>query len=470
MKKLLREPDILEIQKFPNNYSNDTKPLEFTERNWSMLSIANLWIGIIVSIPVYMLASGLIASGMSWWEALITVVLGHTIVIIPSVLLGHCGTKYGISYPMLSKLIFGINGNILPTLIRALLGIFWFSIQCWIGGEAVNTILQTIIPAFNYSFISFAIFIIINLYIAYTGNTALKNMANYAAPVLIILGVIVIIWGYTVSGGFIELFSGINTKSTGNFWSYFLPALSAMIAFDSTIAINFSDFTRNVTRQRQQVLGQFLGAPFITAFIVFVGICGTSASIKAFGSPIWNPAVLVSKFDSPLIRIGFSFFILLATLTTNVVANLIPPGIIINNLLSKFISYKKAIIIVCLLAIFIQPWNILSNPSNYIYSVLGGFATFLGPMTGIYLAGYWIEYKTDINLVDLYKNTNSIYNYTRGINLPATFILIVTTLFLFNCKYIHKLEFFYNNAYLLGLISAMIIYIAIKKINILRKA
>ena len=465
MGNIFSDEDKKRISEFPNNYSEDTKPFEINERSWSALSIANLWIGIIVSIPVYMLASGLMASGMNWWQALITVIIGHSLVIIPSVLLGHCGTKYGLSYPMLSKLVFGIKGNVLPTLIRAVLGIFWYSIQCWIGGQAVNTIIVTIFPSFSYPLISFIIFILINFYIAYSGNKAVKQMANYAAPILVLLGIGVIIWGYSVSDGFISLFSGINSGNNGNFWILFFPALSAMIAFDSTIAINFSDYTRNVKTQKQQIIGQFIGAPFITAFIVFVGICGTSASIKVFGTPIWNPAELVARFDNIAIRLSFSFFILLATLTTNVVANLIPPGIIINNLIPKIFSYKKSIILVCILAVFIQPWRILADPSNYIYTVLGGFATFLGPMTGLYIAGYWIERKTVIDLVELYKNRESLYYYTKGINLAAVLILIILTVFLFICKFIPNLQVLYDNAYVFGLLLSIAVYSIVRKIK-----
>ena len=391
--------------------------------------------------------------------------VGHTIVIFPSVLLGHCGTKYGISYPMLSKLIFGYHRNVMPILVRAVLGVFWFSIQAWIGGEALNTLINILIPSWDFSAFSFIIFIGINFYIAFTGNTVVKKMANYIAPILILLGTIVILWGYSISGSFSELFSYVNSSNNKTFLISFLPALPAMIAFDSTIAINFSDYTRNVKKQKQQIVGQFIGAPFITAFIVFVGICGTAASVKVFGIPIWNPAQLVARFDNPLIVAVFSIFIILATLTTNIVANLIPPGIIISNLLSKIFSYKKAIILVCILAVFIQPWKILADPENFIFTFLGGFATFLGPMTGLYIAGYWFQYKTEINLVELYKNEKSAYFYYNGMNINAISILILITVFLFACKYIVNLRILYDNSYLIGLFSSMLLYLFSLKVK-----
>ena len=205
----LTKEGLQEIEKYETIYTNDTKPISSKEREWGSWDIAALWIGIMVSIPVYMLASGLIASGMNWWQSISVIVLGHTIVIIPATLLGHSGTKYGISYPLVSKLIFGPKGNIFPTMVRAFLGCFWFGIQCWIGGMAVDSMISAIIPAWiqinGHLFVCYGIFLLLNVYIGYTGSKAVKYMESYAAPVLIIMGLAVIIWAYRVSGGFGKL-------------------------------------------------------------------------------------------------------------------------------------------------------------------------------------------------------------------------------------------------------------------------
>ena len=467
----LTDKGLDEIKSNKTIYTEDTKPIGPDERDWSGWNIAALWIGIMVSIPVYMLASGLIASGMNWWQALLTIVLGHTIIIVPAVLLGHAGTKYGISYPLLSKLVFGPKGNVFPTMVRALLGCFWFGIQCWVGGTAINSIIAAIIPSWNnlyYStFISFIIFLIINIYIGYTGSKAVKFMENYSAPLLVLMGILVIVWAYKVSGGFTELLNHSAAQGNGgDFLKEFFPALTAMIAFDGTIALNISDFTRHAKSQKSQVIGQFIGAPIMTAFIVFIGICGTVASAIKFGEPIWNPADLVARFQNPIIVIIFSIFIALATLTTNVAANLVPPGIIFSNLFHKKINYKKSIIIVGVIAILLQPWKVLANPNNYIYEVNGALATFLGPMAGIYLASYWLEYKAKINLVDLYKMEEGLYYYNRGWNYKAIIILFATSIFLFVGKFITQLKVFYDNSYVLGLIISMLIYVIVLKISI----
>lgn len=463
--------DLKELEKHSNVYSKDSKPLEEEQRNWTTWSIASLWIGIMVSIPVYMLAGGLIASGMTWIQAIFTIVLGHTIVMIPAVLLGHFGTKYAVGFPLLSKLVFGPKGNIFPTLLRAFLGCFWFGVQSWIGGTAINSIIINIIPNlkgnFTVQFVSYLIFLIINIYIALNGANALKIFEQFSAPILIALSLSVLIWSYKVAGGFVNIFGYSGLNNGNNFIQIFFPALTAMIAFDSTIAINISDYTKNIKKQKQQIIGQFLGAPLMTAFIVFVGVCGTIGAQIKFGEMIWNPADLVAKFDNPVIVIIFSIFIIIATMTTNIPANLIPPGIIFSNIWTKLFTYKKAILLVLGISIIVMPWKVLENPNNYIFEVNGTLATFLGPMTGIYLSSYWYQYKTNIYLFDLYLTDGGKYFYYNGCNIYAMIILFVSTIIVLIGKFtdLQALKFLYESSYVFGLLISFILYAITIKIN-----
>lgn len=467
--------DMQELEKHSNIYSEDSKPLKEEQRNWTTWSIASLWIGIMVSIPVYMLAGGLIASGMTWIQAIFTIVLGHTIVMIPAVLLGHFGTKYAVGFPLLSKLVFGPKGNIFPTLLRAFLGCFWFGVQSWIGGTAINSIIINIIPNlkenFTVQFISYLIFLIINIYIALNGANALKIFEQFSAPILIALSLSVLIWSYKVAGGFGNIFGYSGLNNGNNFIQIFFPALTAMIAFDSTIAINISDYTKNIKKQKQQAIGQFLGAPLMTAFIVFVGVCGTIGAQIEFGEMIWNPADLVAKFYNPIIVIVFSVFIIIATMTTNIPANLIPPGIIFSNIWHKIFTYKKAILLVLGISIIVMPWKVLENPNNYIFEVNGTLATFLGPMTGIYLSSYWYQYKTNIYLFDLFITDGGKYFYHNGWNIYAMIILFISTLLVLIGKFIdfQALKFLYESSYVFGLLISFILYAIAIKINNLKK-
>ena len=400
-----------EIHKYKNNYADATKPLSSKERNWSAWDMGNLWIGMIVSIAVYQVASGLIVSGMSWAQALLTIVLGHTLVMIFAVALGHFGTKYGLGYPMLSKMVFGSKGTVVPSIVRGVLGCFWFGVQAWIGGQALNAIIGAIIPAwhglgFKGLFISFLLFWAMNVYIAGSGSSALQKLEKFAAPVLIVLSFIVIIWGIRSADWSVsKLLSdpSLQGDPSKNFWTLFFPALSSMIAFDGGIALSMADFTKNCKTQKAQAVGQLVGAPVMTAFISFVGICGTAGAAIVFKEAIWEPAVLVSKFDNPFIVIIFSLFIIMAVLTTNVAANLVPPTNVIATLFAKKVSYKKAALIAAVLALFAQPWNALASAYDLIYNVCGMLGALLGPISGLYLVSYLFEHKTEVDMVDMYK-------------------------------------------------------------------
>lgn len=461
------------IKQHENNLTDSTKQISSKERDWNAWSMGSLWIGMMVSIAVYMIASGLIVSGMSWQQALFTIVLGHTLVMIPAVTIGHFGTKFGLTFPMMSKLIFGIKGTCVPTLVRAILGCFWFGVQSWIGGQAVNTIIAVIVPSWNGLgftglFISFLIFWVMNLYIAASGSKAVKALEVYAAPVLIGLSFAVVIWAlYVADWSLTTLLAQPAVKGNGaNFMIMFFPALSSMIAFDGGIALSMPDFTRHCETQKSQYLGQLLGAPIMTAFIAFVGICGTSGSYIAFGEAIWEPAILVSKFSNPFVVIFFSIFIILATLTTNVAANLVPPSVVFATLFSKKLTYKHAVFLAAGLALLAQPWKALADANNLIYSVCGILGALLGPISGLYIVAYWFEHKTKVNLVDIYREDGGKYYYTNGWNIGAIIIFFMSTIIVVAGKYIPALKFVFDNSYVIGIFgTGLVYYIYLKAIG-----
>lgn len=466
----LSAADLEQINRSENCYSSDSAPIPSAERSWSGINYFTLWLGIMISIPVYMLASGLIAKGMNWWQAIFVVVLGHALVMIPAVLLGHFGTRYGGSFTMLSKLVFGPIGNIVPTMIRALLGCFWFGVQCWIGGQAVNTVLSGLLGSVWEGFaygnaLGFLLFFAGNLYIALKGANGIKVLQNFTAPILVFLSCAVVWWSLGVADYSLDtLFSVSQEFDTGaSFWLLFFPALSAMIAFDGTLALNTSDFTRHAKSQGAQVWGQLTAAPLMTLFICLVGVIGTNGSYLAFGETIWNPVELIARFDSPLITVTFSVFIIIATITTNIAGNLVPPSMVFSSLMPKQFSYKRAVLAAGALALLTQPWAVLDNPDNYIFVVLGNLAAFLGPMAGIYIAVYWFSLKTQVDMVDLYKTNDGKYYYRNGVNGQAFGVLVGTTLVCLLSQFVPALRFIFDNSYVIGALMSFAITLLLQR-------
>ena len=115
----------------------DLAPVPPERRTWTTYNFAALWISMAHCIPTYLLAGGLVAQGMNWWQALLTIGLGNLIVLVPILLNAHPGTKYGIPFPVLARASFGTVGANVPAILRALVACGWFGIQAWIGGWEV---------------------------------------------------------------------------------------------------------------------------------------------------------------------------------------------------------------------------------------------------------------------------------------------------------------------------------------------
>lgn len=452
-----------EIKKHDNILTEETKPIAFDKRDWAGWNIGSIWISILFSIPGYLLVSGFIASGMSWRQALFIVILGHTLVVGITVILGHFGTKYGLSYTLVSKMTFGPKGNIFPTMIRALLGILWFALQCWIGGIALSCLIGCIMPTWNNiaskDIICFFIFLVINIIIAKSKLKAIKVLSSYAMPLLVCIGVATVVWAYKIAGGFGAIFThdAVMGKNI-NFLKMFIPSLTAAMAVDGTVSLNMCDFTSHVKSQKEQSIGQLFQIPIASLCIVLISVCGTVASTIAFGNPIWSPAQIIAKFNNPIIIVPCSLIILFVTTTINVTANLAPSCIILSNLWPKKVSYTKALLGIAACAIILKPWKMLATPNSYIFEVNGTLATFFGPMQGIYFASYWIENKTNINLVDIYRNDGGIYYYSNGWNKEAVSVLLITTIVIIAGKFIPALKIVFDGSYLFGFVLGMLAY------------
>jgi len=201
----------------------------------------------------------------------------------------------------------------------------------------------------------------------------------------------------------------------------------------------------------------------MTAFIVFVGICGTSGSELAFGEAFWDPSILVSHFGNPAVVIIFSLFIILATLTTNVACNLAAASVVFSSLFGKVLTYKKAVVVATILSICFLPWKLVENPESYVYTLNGTLAVFLGPITGICLAALWSQYRNRLRLPDLYYQDGGAYYYQGGWNVLALVTMAVLFIFIFVCQFIPVLRWIYDSSYLLGCVFAFVIYSALCK-------
>ena len=420
-------------------YNEDLAPVSASNRNWGMWNIAALWVGMAVCIPTYTLSAGLISQGMSWKQALLTIALGNLIVLLPMMLNAHAGTRYGIPFPVLLRASFGTVGANIPAMMRALVACGWFGIQTWIGGSAIYTLTLVIfgnepagpeqmLPVLGLSWgqlFSFLFFWAINIAVIVKGIDTIKRLENYAAPFLLLIGAGLLIWGIRAGGGLgVVLATDTVAKVRGelaggfDFWRAFWPNLTAMVGFWATLSLNIPDFSRYARSQRDQMLGQLIGLPTTMAFYSFIGITVTCATVVVFGEAIWDPVQLLSRFDNKL-TVAFALFALaVATLSTNIAANVVSPANDFSNLRPRLISFKRGGLITGFIGILIMPWKLYTDLSNYIFTWLIGYSALLGSIAGVMLVDYFILRRQRLEVPDLYSVTGA-YSFSGGVNWRA---------------------------------------------------
>ncbi|WP_421617719.1 NCS1 family nucleobase:cation symporter-1 [Brevibacillus sp. TJ4] len=448
-------------------YNEGLRPTTREEHHWTGYNFATLWIGMSICLPTYAMAAGLISLGMNWWQAILTIVLGNVIVLIPILLNSHAGTKFGIPYPVFARLWFGSKGAHIPAVARGLIGAGWFGINCWFGGAAIDTLLMSMTSWGNvpgHLWISFFAFWALNVWVAYRGPETIRKMEFWAAPVLIIMSLALLIWALTRAGGWGPMLSAPSSfETTGDFLKVFFPSLTGAIAFWATMALNIPDFCRFAKSQKAQIIGQSSSLPTTMGFFSFIGVAVASATVVIYGEAIWDPAAVLAKFSPFAIFLG-TIGIVLATLTTNVAANIVAPAKAVENLAPRRLSYQAGAIIAGLVALLMQPWYILDNFGNYIFLWLGTYGALLGPIDGIAIADYWLVRKRRIHVIELYK-TNGIYSYKSGFNSNAIWAMAIGIAIPFLCRYMPGLSFVWDNAWTVGLLISLFIYTWMMKSN-----
>jgi nucleobase:cation symporter-1, NCS1 family len=421
--------DLYELREPPSDprlWNADLAPTRVEQRTWTTYHMASLWIGLSVCIPTYMLAAGLIQGGMSSWQAMLTILLGNLIVLVPMVLIAHPGTRFGIPFPVLARASFGTRGANVPAILRGLVACGWFGIQTWIGGQAIHTMLRTAFPAWERvpggAWIAFAAFWLMNMYVVVRGSNAIKRLEAWAAPFLIVAGLALLAWAVLQAGGPGPVLSQPSRfRTTGEFLAFFIPSLTAMVGFWATLALNIPDLSRYAVSQRAQIRGQLFGLPTTMTLFSFIGVAVTSASVLLFGEAIWDPVVLLSWLGNPLVILISLFAVLIATITTNVAANVVGPANDFANLWPARITFAIGGVLTGIAGIVIMPWRLLSDYGTYIFGWLVGYSSFLGPIAGIFIADYWVVRKARLSLMDLYT-MDGLYgrwNWKAMISLAA---------------------------------------------------
>ena len=478
----LREPEELRASPL---FNEDLAPVAIGKRTWNTWDYAALWVSMAHCIPTYTLASGMIASGMAWWQALGTILVGNLIVLAPILLNSHPGTKYGIPFPVFARAAYGTTGANLPALMRAIVACGWFGINAWIGGGALHvfftslwkgwpTLLPDVGGFSGTMWISFLLFWGLNILVIYKGMDVLRRVERWAAPYVLVMTAILVGWAIWKAGGLgpiVDQTSFVPPKDAPDLTlsDVMIPALTGTIAFWSTLSLNMPDFTRFGRSQREQVIGQTVALPSTMTVFAAMGILITSATIVIYKAPVWSPIELASNFSSRIV-VGIAMFTaVVATLAVNIAANVVSPANDFANAFPKKIDFRKGGLITGILGIAMMPWELLKNPHRYLDGWLGGYGGMLGTIAGVLIVDYWLIRKTELDLRSLYV-PDGAYRYRGGWNPAAVIATIVGVFCALIGAFVEPLGFLYKWSWFVGFLVAGVVYLQLSRTFAPRKS
>jgi len=476
----------------PSLINEDLAPVPPAKRTWGTWNYAALWISMSLCIPTYTMASSMINSGMSWWQAVLTIFLGNAIVLVPMLLNGHAGAKYGIPFPVFARASFGTKGANIPAMLRAIVACGWFGIQTWIGGESLYHLIRAWNPSLAeihtdslfpqpLPLLCFGIFWLLNMFIIYKGVESIRKLLVFKAIFLPIAAIALFCWAVIAAKGLGPILREPSKfASSSDFFKFFFPALTAVVGFWATLSLNIPDFTRYSKSQRAHIRGQAIGLPPSMTLFAFVGVVVTSASAIIYGSPEWDPVKLAGKFESKLMVTFAMIGIIISTLATNIAANIVSPANDFSNLAPKKINFKVGGYITGIIGVLIFPWKLMADPNGYIFTWLIAYSSLLGPIGGILVVDYYLIRKKTLYVDELYSHRGR-YFFGDGFNAKAILALVIGILpnipgFLLAIKVLPAdnmplwITNLYHYAWFVGFFVSGIVYLLIMKNTITAEA
>ena len=415
-------------------WNADLAPTTLAQRTWSTWNIAALWVGMSVVISTYTIAGGMIADGMTWWQAMTTVLLGNLLILVPLCLNAHAGTKYGVAFPVLLRSSFGTRGANVPALMRAVVACGWFGIQTWIGALAIDACLTALVGGWakvpGHVGVAFAAFWLVQVFFIVRGLESIKWLETVAAPLLLLGGIALLVWAVSKGGGLGRVLNESRRLQANPkpFWTIFPGYLTAMASYWATLSLNIPDFTRFAKNQRSQVLGQVLGLPLTMAGFAFIGVAVTSATLLVFGESIAQPELLVGRFGNVFVVLFATVVIFAAQLSTNMAANVVSPSNDFSNLNPKRIGYVTGGLITAVLGVLTMPWVLYGSLGAYIFTWLIGYGVLMGAIGGIMICDYWVVRRRRLDLAGLFDPTGPYSFGGGGFNWRAMLALVLAVL------------------------------------------
>lgn len=423
----------------PRLYSHDLAPVAPAGRTWGTFSLFAMWMSDVHSVGGYTFAASLFFLGLAGWQVLASMVVGITIVYYLMNLIGRPSQKYGIPFPVVARLSFGVMGANLAAIVRGIVGIVWYGVQTYFASKAVQVLVITLFPStsalttndvMGLSTLGWASFLFMwffQLLIFLAGMEAIRKFIDFCGPIVYL--VMFVLAGWMIwKTGFSSFSMQLSDKQYTGLESFGLMANAAMliVAYFAALLLNFGDFSRFAKSEAEMKRGNFWGLP--VNFIVFaiITVIVTGGSIKVFGEAIMDPVLIVEKIDNPIATIVGSITFIIATMGINIVANFVSPAYDIANLAPQKINFRMGGLITSILSVLVCPWLFVSSP-HAITVFVSIFGAVLGPMFGIMIADYYLVKRQTLVLEDLYTmSPKGSLHYDGGWNRKALLALVLS--------------------------------------------
>jgi nucleobase:cation symporter-1, NCS1 family len=420
----------------PRLYNHDLAPTAHEGRTWGVFSLLAMWMSDVHSVGGYTFAASLFFLGLTGWQVLISMLVGIMAVYFLMNLIGRPSLRYGIPYPVVARISFGVMGANLAAIVRGVVGIVWYGVQTYFASKAVQVLVVTLMPASGdlthnnilglstLAWCSFVFMWLFQLAIFLSGMERIRRFIDFCGPVVYVVMFALAIWMLWQSG-----FSSLSLQlsppsgSTGATIGVMANAAMLIVAYFAALLLNFGDFARFAKNEAAMKVGNFLGLP--VNFLVFsiITVIVTAGTLKVFGQAIMDPVLIVERIGNPVVVIVGSVTFIVATMGINIVANFVSPAYDIANLYPERINFRLGGLITSILSVLVCPWLFVASPQA-ITLFVSIFGSVLGPMFGIIVADYYLVKHQEIAVEELYTmSPDGIFHYEGGWNRDAVVAL-----------------------------------------------
>ena len=481
-------------QKSKNTLINwDLVTVNPNNKNWDWKDIFCFWgVNIQSIIGFSLIASMYTIYNLNAFIVFFGSILGSILVYFFSNLIGKPSQKFGLPFAVLLRSSLGFRGAKFFGLLRSVVGIFMFGIQTYFLSKIIGYIIRIIIFSIDNSFleqeifltfllglniidwVSFSIVIIFQAMMFSVGIQFNKKLVNISA-ITVYLGMILFFFIVFLSDVKITTQAFTEILNFGNFLDInnlapFLSVTGTIFAYFSIIIISFGDYTRYVKDEQNLKKGNLsliLNLIIFSFFAVFIVVGSDVFLNQKFGDIdriLTNPTDIIGKFDDLQITVVVLFFIIVASASTNLVANFIPSQYSLINFLPNTLTLKSASYIISIIGFLIGLFWLTVLSQIGILSFIDTFSSFFGPIIGLMIADYYLVKKCNLSNKDIYsEEIESIYYYSGGWHIKGAYSLLLGFIFSASTIWNSNLMFLQSYAFIIGVIVSFLTYYFLAK-------